>query len=58
VACSAIAASLNDTLVFERLFLTDLAFMARIRIVFADEGYGAECHRDLCLVPASVENPC
>jgi transposase len=42
VACAATAANVNDTLVFERLFL------ARIRTVFADKGYDAEHHRDLC----------
>ncbi len=33
---------------FERLFLAAFAVMARIRTVFADKGYGAERHRDLC----------
>jgi len=37
-----------DTLVFERLFLAAFAVMARIRTVFADQGYDAEPHRDLC----------
>ena len=48
VACAATAATVNDTLVFERLFLTAFAVMARIRTVFADKGYDAERHRDLC----------
>jgi transposase len=48
VACVATAANVNDTLVFERLFLTAFAVMARIRTVFADKGYDAERHRDLC----------
>ncbi len=48
VACAATAANVNDTLVFERLFLAAFAVMARIRTVFADKGYDAERHRDLC----------
>jgi transposase len=48
VACVATAANVNDTLVFERLFLAALAVMARIRTVFADKGYDAEHHRALC----------
>ena len=48
VACAATAANVNDTLVFERLFLTAFAVVARIRTVFADKGYDAEHHRDLC----------
>ena len=48
VACAATAANVNDTLVFERLFLAAFAVMARIRTVFADRGYDAEHHRDLC----------
>jgi transposase len=48
VACAATAANVNDTLVFERLFLAAYAVMARIRTVFADKGYDAEHHRDLC----------
>ena len=48
VACAATAANVNDTLVFERLFLAAFAVMARIRAVFADKGYDAERHRDLC----------
>ena len=58
VACAATGANVNDTLVFERLLLTAFAVTAHIRAVFADEGYDAERHRDLCLVPASVGNPC
>jgi hypothetical protein len=45
VACAATAANVNDTLVFERLFLAAFAVMARIRTVFADKGYDAEHHR-------------
>jgi transposase len=48
VACAVTAANVNDTLVFERLFLTAFAVMARIRTVFADKGYDAEHHRHLC----------
>ena len=48
VACVATAANVNDTLVFERLFLAAFAVMARIRTVFADKGYDAEGHRALC----------
>jgi transposase len=48
VACMATAANVNDTLVFERLFLTAFAVMVRVRTVFADKGYDAERHRDLC----------
>ena len=48
VACVATAANVNDTVVFERLFLAAFAVMARIRTVFADKGYDAERHRDLC----------
>jgi transposase len=47
-ACAATAANVNDTLLFERLFLAAFAVMARIRTVFADKGYDAEHHRDLC----------
>ena len=45
VAC---AATVNDTLLFERLFLTAFAVVARIGTVFADKGYDAEPHRELC----------
>jgi transposase len=48
VACAATAANVNDTLLFERLFLAAWAVLARIRTVFADKGYDAEPHRDLC----------
>ncbi len=48
VACLATAANVNDTLLFERLFLAAFAVMARIRTVFADKGYDAEHHRKLC----------
>jgi transposase len=48
VACVATAANVNDTVVFERLFLAAFAVMARIQTVFADKGYDAEHHRDLC----------
>ena len=48
VACVASAANVNDTLAFERLFLTAFAVMARIRTVFADKGYDAAPHRDPC----------
>ena len=48
VACLATAANVNDTLAFERLFLAAFAVMARIRTVFADKGYDAEHHRELC----------
>ena len=48
VACAATAANVNDTLLFERLFLTAFAVVARIRTVFADKGYDAQQHRDLC----------
>jgi len=48
VACTATAANVNDTLVFERLFLAAFAVIARIRAVFADKGYDAEGNRALC----------
>src|SRR4051812_42879973 len=48
VVCTATAANVNDTLVFERLFLAAFGVMARIRTVFADKGYDAEHHRNLC----------
>jgi transposase len=48
VACAATAANVNDTLVFERLFLTAFAVMTRIRAVFADKGYDAKANRALC----------
>jgi transposase len=48
VACTATAANVNDTVAFERLFLSAFAVMVRIRAVFADRGYDAEQHRILC----------
>jgi transposase len=48
VACAATAATVNATRLFERLCLTAFAVMARLRTVFADKGYDAEPHRDLC----------
>ena len=48
VACAATAANVNDTLMFERLFLAAFVVMVRIRTVFADKGYDAEHHRELC----------
>lgn len=48
VACRVTAANLNDTLLFERLFLAAFAVLARIGTVFADKGYDAERHRALC----------
>ena len=38
VACAATAANVNDTLLFERLFLSAFAVVARIATVFADKG--------------------
>jgi transposase len=55
VACAVTAANVNDTVLFDRLFLAAFAVMARIRTVFADEAYSAERHRDLCR--ASGEKP-
>jgi transposase len=48
VACAATAANVNDTVLFERLFLTAFAVLVRIGTVFADKGYDAERHRELC----------
>lgn len=48
VACIATAANVNDTVLFERLFLAAFAVMARIATVFADKGYDAEANRTLC----------
>src|SRR3982751_5402326 len=48
VACAATAANVNDTLLFERLFLTAFAVVAKIGTVFADKGYDAEHDRELC----------
>jgi transposase len=48
VACTATVANVNDTVLFERLFLAAFAVMARIRTVFADRGYDAQSNRALC----------
>ena len=48
VACATSAANVNDTVVFERLFLTAFAVVARLRTVFADRGHDAGSNRDLC----------
>jgi transposase len=48
VACAATAANVNDTLLFERLFLAAFAVLARIRTVFADKGDDAKANHDLC----------
>jgi transposase len=48
VACTATAANVTDTGVFERMFLAAFAAMARVRTVFADRGYDAERNRNLC----------
>jgi transposase len=48
VACAATAANVNDTVLFERLFLTAFAVLVRIRTVFADKGYDAEDNRAIC----------
>lgn len=48
VGCVATAANVNDTVMFERLFLSAWAVLARIGTVFADKGYDAEHHRELC----------
>ena len=48
VACAATAAHVNDTVLFERLFLAAFAVVARIKAVFADKGYDAEGNRALC----------
>jgi len=48
VAYIATAANVNDTLSFERLFRAAFAVLARVRTAFADKGYDAEAHRDLC----------
>ena len=46
VACAATAANVNDTVLFERLFLMAFAVVARIGTVFADKGYDAEGNRE------------
>ena len=48
VACAATAANVNDTVLFERLFLTAFAVLARLRTVCADKGYDAEDNREVC----------
>jgi transposase len=48
MACAVTASNVNDTQVFERLFLAAFAVMARIRTVFADQGFDAEHDRNLC----------
>ena len=48
VACAATAANVNDTVLFERLFLTAFAVVAEIGTVFADRGYDAEGNREPC----------
>ena len=48
VACMATAANVNDTVLFERLFLAAFALMARISTIFADKGHDAESNRALC----------
>ena len=48
VACRATAANVNDTVVFERLFLAAFAVVARIGTVFADKGHDAKDNRALC----------
>ena len=47
VACMATAANVNDTVLFQRLFLAAFAVMARIGTVFADRGYDARSSRAL-----------
>ncbi len=46
VACAATGANVNDTVLFERLFLTAFAVVAKIGTVFADKGYDAEANRE------------
>jgi transposase len=48
VACAVTGANVNDTVLFERLFLMAFAVVARIGTVFADKGYDAEANRELC----------
>jgi transposase len=48
VACTATAANVADTVLFERLFLRAFAVVARIRTAYADRGYDAESNRALC----------
>ena len=49
VACAVTAANVNDTVLFERLFLAAFTVLTRVRTVFADRGYDSERHRVLCL---------
>lgn len=44
----ATAANVNDTVLFERLFLAAFAIMARASTVFADRGYDAENSLAFC----------
>lgn len=48
VACATSAANVNDTVLFERLFLAGFAVLARRRTGVADKGYDAERHRHRC----------
>jgi hypothetical protein len=57
VACVATAASVNDTLVFARLFLAAFAVVARVRTVFADKGCDAERHRNPPPPPPEALHP-
>jgi len=57
VACAGTAANVNDTLVFERLFLAAFAVMARIQTVFADKGTCCPGPRHCCARLASAACP-
>ena len=46
VACAATAANVNDTVLFERLFLTAFAVVAKIGTVFADKGGACPAARE------------
>jgi transposase len=48
VACAVTGANVNDTVLFERLFLMAFAVVAKIGTVFADKGYDAEGNRETC----------
>jgi hypothetical protein len=48
IAGAATAANVNDTLLFDRLFLTAFAVVPRTRTVFADKGYDAGANYGLC----------
>ncbi len=48
VACAATGANVNDTVLFERLFLMAFAVVAKIGTVLADKGYDAEGNRETC----------